>query len=80
MTSLILGLVAGALFFGGLRRTVEALPRSPRPLALLRLSSLLRLGLVAGVAACPGALEAPWAFLGGILATRWREVQHAAHS
>lgn len=66
------GLVAGAVFFGGLRWTLSRLPTTRRPLLLTVASFLVRTAVVAGVlvAVSDGVLARILAGLVGILAVR----------
>ncbi len=72
LIGLILGAVAGAVFFGGLRWTVSRLPTAGRPLLLTSASFLVRTAVVVAllVTVGDGRLLRLLGGLGGILAAR----------
>lgn len=72
LIGLILGAVAGVVFFGGLRWTVSRLPTAGRPLLLTSTSFLVRTAVVVAllVTLGDGRLLRLLGALGGILAAR----------
>lgn len=68
----LVGLVAGLVFFGGLRWTVSRLDTARRPAVLVVSSLLVRVGAVAGafVVFSGGSLTRVLAGLGGLLVVR----------
>lgn len=68
----LVGLVAGLVFFGGLRWTVSRLDTARRPAVLVISSLLMRVAVVAGalVVFSDGRLARVLAGLGGLLVVR----------
>ncbi len=68
----LVGLVAGLVFFGGLRWTVSRLDTARRPAVLVVSSLLVRVAVVAGafVVFSGGSLTRVLAGLGGLLVVR----------
>jgi F1F0 ATPase subunit 2 len=72
MVGVIVGAVAGLVFFGGLRWTVSRLETARRPVVLVTSSLLIRVAVVAGalVLFSDGRLARVLAGLGGLLVVR----------
>jgi F1F0 ATPase subunit 2 len=78
---LTVGIAAGLVFFGGLRWTVDRLEHARRPVALVVVSLLVRVSVVAGalVAVAGGSITRVLSGLAGLLIVRTAMVAVTRH-